>query len=107
MQYKSQDPSGQIENGSKIQSFFIIQRKKKAPVKGPKFIVEGCYLGCVIGLDNHVIKRIVVSLHKASEAGARPILILCSNIHDGKPIMVLRLFKHFTSDVYICDVMER
>ena len=39
VQYKPQDPSYQIQNASKIQTLFIIQDKKKAPAKGPKFIV--------------------------------------------------------------------
>ena len=34
VQYKSQDPSGQIENGSNIQTLFIIQDKKKGPSNG-------------------------------------------------------------------------
>ena len=42
VQYKSQDPSGQIQNASNIQTLFIIQDKKKAPVTGPKFILGDC-----------------------------------------------------------------
>jgi len=41
VQYKPHNPGDQIQNASKIQTLFIIQRKKKAPVKGPKFILEG------------------------------------------------------------------
>ena len=42
VQYKSQDPSGQIQNASNIQTLFIIQDKKKAPATGPKFILGDC-----------------------------------------------------------------
>ena len=41
VQYKSQDPGGQIQNASNIQTLLIIQDKKKAPATGPKFILEG------------------------------------------------------------------
>ena len=41
VQYKPIDPGGQIQNASNIQTLFIIQDKKKAPTKGPKFILEG------------------------------------------------------------------
>ena len=42
VQYKSQDPIGQIQTASNIQTLFIIQDKKKAPATGPKFILKGC-----------------------------------------------------------------
>ena len=42
VQYKSQDPGGQIQNASNIQTLLIIQDKKKAPATGPKFILGDC-----------------------------------------------------------------
>ena len=110
VQYNPHNPSYQIQNASKIQTLFIIQDKKKAPVKGPKFILEGCYLGCgidAISLNHHIPKRLAIRLHKASEAGARPILIFRRNIHNGKFTMVFGFFKHLASDGDICDVMDR
>ena len=110
VQYKPQDPSHQIQNASKIQTLFIIQDKKKAPMKGPKFILEGCYLGCgidEISFNYHVVERVAIRLHKASEAGARPILIFRRNVYNGKSALIFGWFKHLTSNVDICDVMDR
>ena len=39
VQYKPHNPSDQTQNASNIQTLGIIAGKKKAPVKGPKFIV--------------------------------------------------------------------
>tara|TARA_R100001082_G_scaffold109665_1_gene87381 strand:+ start:101 stop:424 length:324 start_codon:yes stop_codon:yes gene_type:complete len=107
VQYKPQDPGDQIQNANKIQTLFIIQDKKKAPVKGPKFIVGVLLCGDVISLNYHIVERLAIRLHKASEAGACPILIFCRNIHNGKTAMVFGWFKHLTSDGDICDVMDR
>ena len=97
MQYKPTDPGDHIEKHSDIQTLGIIQDKKKAPVKGPKFILEGCCLSCgatwvfdVISLNYHVVERVAIRLHKASEAGACPIPIFRRNIHNGKTIMIIR-----------------
>ena len=114
VQYKPQDSSYQIQNASNIQTLFIIQDKKKAPVKGPKFILEGCYLGCgatwifdASSLNYHVVERLAATLHKTSQTSARPILIFRRNIHNGKFTMVFGFLKHLASDGDICDVMDR
>jgi len=44
VQYRPPDPGVYIQKRSDIQTLGIIERKKKAPVKGPKFILEGLFI---------------------------------------------------------------
>ena len=47
VQYSAHNPVSQIQNASNIQTLSIIAGKKKAPVKGPQFIVGCVNCGCV------------------------------------------------------------
>ena len=44
VQYYPPDPGGHIQKRSDIQTLGIIERKKKPPVKGAKFILEGLFM---------------------------------------------------------------
>ena len=113
MQYSAANPAGKTQKRSNIQTLGIIAGKKKAPVKGPKFILVGglcsvCFAALVTLEMQRGKAKVdgITRFHKTGEAGSRPVLVLDRDTDHGEFVRVQSGFEMLLFDGDFDDIVK-